>query len=512
MIMRQNIYFLPYSRRSIWKASSSCNSLSGRILNKMENEKMHDTPICDVDNIKFNFVATESQIVHTRGEIMLSENSIVVTEEIVDNQDSEVVVNDDTNISPSTKDQLQCTKSDCSEVSSTSNHLEETAPSRKTKVLAKHPCTYPGCKAVFSRPWRLAAHKSKHTGHKPFACPIEGCDKKYGSPSHLKRHTDDVHCGRRRIITEYSCPEEKCTKVFRSTQSVKRHYKLHHPEKASDSLKCQSCNTIFSSMECLEIHNRVEKCQGALRECPKLENARARKKKEYCCSESECNKVFPNSLLLRKHMKSEHNSCSEVICYICDKKFASKTYLRCHLTTHLSSHQRKQFQCPYEDCTRHYTTKFNLQQHISSKHEGKKFTCMYEECMEKKFATKQKLQEHLKRHLLPPCPKVKETTARRKRKDTGLPKRSMAVKLSGVQVPYHIEKSVLNLDLLQKSDEKELSVLDLDPSDECDDSEHSDEDEWDASMDGIIEAAFQHFKSSEQASEREKRMLQASEL
>ncbi|PSN39535.1 hypothetical protein C0J52_12381 [Blattella germanica] len=54
----------------------------------------------------------------------------------------------------------------------------------------------------------------------------------------------------------------------------------------------------------------------------------------------------------------------------------------------------------------------------------------------------QKLEEHLKLHRTNRPPRRKKKPS--KRCDTGIPKRSMAVKLSGIKVPYETEKRILN--------------------------------------------------------------------
>ncbi|KAI8390981.1 uncharacterized protein BYT42DRAFT_610249 [Radiomyces spectabilis] len=53
--------------------------------------------------------------------------------------------------------------------------------SKKTYV-----CTY--CSKVFTKPSALRPHIYSHTGEKPFACTIGGCERRFSVISNLRRH------------------------------------------------------------------------------------------------------------------------------------------------------------------------------------------------------------------------------------------------------------------------------------------------------------------------------------
>merc|ERR1712166_717821 len=54
-------------------------------------------------------------------------------------------------------------------------------------------CTQEGCGASFADAVRLKRHMLKHTGEKPWLCPVEDCDFRCSLSHNLKQHLDCVH-------------------------------------------------------------------------------------------------------------------------------------------------------------------------------------------------------------------------------------------------------------------------------------------------------------------------------
>ncbi|KAI8381052.1 uncharacterized protein BYT42DRAFT_545006 [Radiomyces spectabilis] len=52
--------------------------------------------------------------------------------------------------------------------------------------LNRYTCPY--CQKAFSRPSSLRIHTYSHTGEKPFACPEEGCGRRFSVQSNMRRH------------------------------------------------------------------------------------------------------------------------------------------------------------------------------------------------------------------------------------------------------------------------------------------------------------------------------------
>ena len=65
------------------------------------------------------------------------------------------------------------------------------------------------------------------------------------------------------------------------------------------------------------------------------------------------------------------------------------------LKQHKSKHEKVKHKCPH--CTRTYSTKFSLKNHIRTKHEGQLFACSYDKCR-KTFSSYQTLRDHILVH------------------------------------------------------------------------------------------------------------------
>lgn len=74
------------------------------------------------------------------------------------------------------------------------------------------------------------------------------------------------------------------------------------------------------------------------------------------------------------------------------------------------------------------------------KHLGKKFYC---DLCSAGLTSKQKLIGHIQRHYEPKEKKEKPKVQRKKRKDVGIPKRSVLTALIGVNLPHHLEKMMM---------------------------------------------------------------------
>lgn len=129
-----------------------------------------------------------------------------------------------------------------------------------------HFCHFDGCKASFSRPYKLDFHIKKHNGEviftwvyffelpinlfqKPFTCSVDGCSKSYTTPSHLKRHNITAH-EKTSQDKEILC--KICGISCSNKYNFKKHFSAHH---ASDlPYKCSQCTKEFKKKKQLLEH------------------------------------------------------------------------------------------------------------------------------------------------------------------------------------------------------------------------------------------------------------------
>lgn len=105
--------------------------------------------------------------------------------------------------------------------------------------------------------------------------------------------------------------------------------------------------------------------------------------------------------------------------------------------------------CPYEKCDKTYLYKSNMKQHIKTTHLGKRYYC---DICSIGLTTKKRLIDHIKRHyeLKKKCSNRKK---HKKRKDIGIPRKSIIGKLIGWDFPRNIEKHLLERDARIKTSE-----------------------------------------------------------
>lgn len=299
------------------------------------------------------------------------------------------------------------------------------------KTLA---CTWPDCPKTFNRPARLRDHLNSHTNSRPFKCTYVGCDKDYIEDKHLKQHVKAVHTNERNHV----CPREGCGKSFVTGTRLKRHQAVHEGE---ERFRCQDCGQSFRKKETLHKHVRKQHqglpahqcpeagCTHAFDSKPALKRHRQREHGEaqFWCSECGLKKKpdgteervgFTTEVLLQAHIRHEHQNC-----LFCEFKSSSRWELEYHVEMRHSGktvEDRKTIPCPYEDCTKKFTKKSNLNAHVRTAHEGFRFICgevdlsnsgltgwTNESGCGDKFSTKVRLEDHVRyKHLGQERPKL----------------------------------------------------------------------------------------------------------
>ncbi|XP_046814436.1 zinc finger protein 19-like [Vespa crabro] len=312
----------------------------------------------------------------------------------------------------------------------------------------KYVCKHTGCNAAYFKQSRLDRHIRLHTGERPYKCDYPECIKAYTNSSHLKRHMEVHNPTKKRL----QC--SKCSLMISNYHNLKRHYTRVHNN--DNILTCNECNAVFSKKHQLVQHIAVHfdvtsykcsKCNKGYLNIKRLkrhETMHEKGQKSYPCQIVQCSEVFDKWALLCKHKKTHH--INDYKCDQCEKAFSTKTRLKIHSKIHEKS--RILIPCPYEDCERSYLFESNLKNHIKTCHLGQRFIC---DICKAGLSSKQKLIEHKRIHESKTKKRIPKQSQRKKRKDAGIPRKSMVTTLAGIVFTHQVEKELL---------ERETNIVD----------------------------------------------------
>ena len=196
---------------------------------------------------------------------------------------------------------------------------------------------------------RISAEKTKHhmmihTGEKPFACTIDGCDYRSNHLGNLRKHVM-IHTGEK----PFACTVDGCD--YRSNQSgnLRAHMRTHTGEKP------------------------------------------------FACTVDGCGFKCTTSGHLRKHMMT-HTGEKPFACTIdgCDYRCTISGSLRRHMMTHIGE---KPFSCTINGCDYRSTTPSDLRRHMMTHTGEKPFSCTVDGCSFKSNQSSN-LSKHMVTHTL----------------------------------------------------------------------------------------------------------------
>jgi uncharacterized Zn-finger protein len=106
------------------------------------------------------------------------------------------------------------------------------------------------CLKRFDRKAALKRHRIVHTFAKPYACDVDGCEKKFTQNSDMLKHKGAVH---KKVPGKYRC--EECDYVFTNSGNLRRHRQTHTGERP---FACTDCDRKFAQKSNLQQHFDVK--------------------------------------------------------------------------------------------------------------------------------------------------------------------------------------------------------------------------------------------------------------
>lgn len=231
----------------------------------------------------------------------------------------------------------------------------------------------------------LPTEENPNIEESPYQC--DKCNKSFNSRKNIKRHmkvhSDDIQYSR-----NHKC--QVCNRTYKRSDHLARHM-ISHSENPKP-FSCEICISRFSNRSHLNRHIRLHRKTNSID--PRF----------HC---DQCGVEFPKRSKLRSHMKQHGAFVDEpkhdCLYPYCSKSFKSKEKLDSHvLNTHdIVNCSKKVIICPVKDCSKAYSTRYNLRVHIAHKHSRQKndsvFICSVSDCRAE-FLYKSSLKRHIEKH------------------------------------------------------------------------------------------------------------------
>ncbi|XP_052864502.1 uncharacterized protein LOC128271106 [Anopheles cruzii] len=223
-----------------------------------------------------------------------------------------------------------------------------------------------------------------------YCCCFTRCQQEYNTEKELLSHALEAHNGRRKeneILSKAQHPDRYsgslfcpiCLRVFESARKLAQH-RLYKAQ--AEKNRCHHCGRCFIKPHALREHQEREHLdlppEHACDICGKHflnrttllhhHSVHGPFKKIPCAAEN-CDIVFRDERLMRRHFRNVHAEHTPYECPHCQKKYRSKEALDIHVRCHTGD---RPFPCRHDGCTRRFSHGTDRLRHERAAHTGER--------------------------------------------------------------------------------------------------------------------------------------------
>ncbi|XP_058056603.1 zinc finger protein 888-like [Anopheles bellator] len=223
-----------------------------------------------------------------------------------------------------------------------------------------------------------------------YCCCFTRCQQEYNTENELLSHALEAHSGRRNeneIMSKKQHPDlysgslycPICLRVFESARKLAQHrlYKAR-----AEKNRCHHCGRCFIKPHALREHQEREHLdlppQHECEICGKHFQNRTTLLhhqsvhgpfKKIPCAAENCDIVFRDERLMRRHFRNVHAEHTPYECPHCQKKYRAKEALDIHVRCHTGD---RPFPCRYDGCQRRFSHGTDRLRHERAAHTGER--------------------------------------------------------------------------------------------------------------------------------------------